>query len=122
MRHLRFLGALALAGGLLAACGGAPVTSGAPRSHDCAVSSANADYNGCDLAHKDLAGLDLQQDTFVKANLDGANLAGTDLQGADVAGARYRGAVTTKATVCVNAQYGPCTLPGLRGTKKVSYL
>ncbi len=122
MRRARLVLVVALAGGLLASCGGGHGATGAARSPDCALSSANTDYSGCDLAHADLAGRDLQQDAFVGANLDGANLAGTDLEGADVSGATYRGAVTTKTTICVNAQYGPCTLPGLRGPKKVSYL
>ncbi|HQU26812.1 MAG TPA: pentapeptide repeat-containing protein [Acidimicrobiales bacterium] len=122
MRPVRLLSVFALAGGLLAACGGTPAATGAPRSHECAVNSANVDYNGCDLAHVDLAGRDLQRDSFVGANLDGANLTGADLEGADLSGATYRGAVTTKSTICVNAQYGPCTLAGLHGKKKVSYL
>ncbi len=122
MRAIRLLSVFALAGGLLAACGGAPAATATARGRHCTVTSANADYNGCDLAHADLAGADLQQDSFVRANLNDANLAGADLQGADLAGATYRGAVTTKSTICVNAQYGPCTRVGLRGPKKVSYL
>ena len=122
MRRLRPLAIFALAGGLLAACGGTPAATGAAGGRPCSVTSANTDYNGCDLAHVNLAGRDLQQDSFVGARLTGANLTGADLEGADLSGATYRGAVTTKTTICVNAQYGPCTLPGLRGPKKVSYL
>lgn len=85
------------------------------------MSVTNADYNGCDFAHRDLAGADLQQDSFLHANLDGADLAGADLQGAKIAGATYRGVVTTKTTVCVNAQFGPCTLPGLKGKRAITY-
>ncbi|HET8989750.1 MAG TPA: pentapeptide repeat-containing protein [Acidimicrobiales bacterium] len=122
MRGARILLFVALAGGLLASCGGGPAATSTSRSHDCVVSSANTDYNGCNLAHADLAGRDLQQDSFVGADLAGANLAGANLEGADFSRARTQGVVTTKTTICVNAQYGPCTLPGLRGPKKVSYL
>lgn len=86
------------------------------------MSSANTDYNGCNLAHADLAGRDLQQDSFVGADLAGANLAGANLEGARLSGARDEGAVTTKTTICVNARFGPCTLSGLRAPTRASSL
>lgn len=111
---------LAVAGGLLAACGSGPA-SAYKASTDCSVSSGNTDYNGCDFAHHNLSGDDLQKDSFENANLNGANLTGADLQGADLKGATYAGVVTTKTTICVDAQFGPCNQPGLRARKKIQY-
>ncbi len=79
------------------------------------MSVTNTDYDGCDLAHRDLRGVDLQDDHLMRADLVGANLDGANLQGADVMGARTTGVKTDTATVCVNSVFGPCTKPGLRG-------
>lgn len=108
--------ALALCGALLGACGSSsPGSAAFHASRDCTVSVTNTDYDGCDLAHRDLQGADLQDDHLVRADLDGANLDGANLQGADFTGARTSGVRTDKATVCVNSVFGPCTKSGLRG-------
>jgi uncharacterized protein YjbI with pentapeptide repeats len=120
MRAWSFLAVLAVSGALFAACGSAPA-SAYKASANCTVSSSNTNYNGCDLAHRNLSGVDLQNDSFVRADLNGVNLSGANIQGAVFTGATYKGVVTTTSTVCVNAQFGPCDGPGLRGRKKVHY-
>lgn len=119
MKSAFFVAALVLGGLTLSACGsGHPSSSSFVASKDCTVAVTNTDYDGCDLAHKDLAGVDFQDDHFVRANLTGANLDGANLQGADVTGARIAGVRTDATTVCVNSVFGPCDKPGLEGKGK----
>ena len=101
----------------LSACDGSAKTSAIVRSTDCRVVVTNPDLAGCDLAHRNLSGQDLQAD-----NLRGADLTGVNLDGANIQGVRLKGAVTTGVhtnarTVCVNAEYGPCSKPGLRSPR-----
>jgi uncharacterized protein YjbI with pentapeptide repeats len=110
-----WIGLAALASScLLSACG----TSHGPgnafvASANCTVSATNVDLAGCNLAHRNLSDLDLASDDLRGTNLTDANLDGTDLQGADIRGARLTGVMTNAQTVCVNAHFGPCSLPGL---------
>jgi uncharacterized protein YjbI with pentapeptide repeats len=100
----------------LSACGAStPALSHFVASTNCAVIVTNVDYAGCDLSHVDFHGADLGSDNFRRANLSFANLDGANLQGADLRGAKTSGALTDSTTVCVNAAFGPCTAPGLRG-------
>ncbi len=99
----------------LSACGTSHgSTNSFAASANCKVSATNLDLAGCDLAGRDLQGLDLASDNLRRANLSGADLDGADVQGADVQGATLTGVLTNASTVCVNARYGPCSLPGLR--------
>lgn len=99
---------------VLSACG----SNGAfTASTNCTISASNLDLAGCNFAHRDLKDLDLASDDLRRANLDGANLDGTDIQGADLRGAKIVGVTTDASTICVNAHFGPCSLPGLHGKK-----
>lgn len=114
MRPPPFVVALLLGGLVLGACGSSQPRAYAP-SKNCRVSETNIDYAGCDLAHQNLSGLDLQDDNFRRANLTDVNLDGSNLQGADLAGAVTLGAKTDSSTVCSNTVFGPCTRSQLRG-------
>ncbi len=114
MRTLTFAVALAVSGVALAACGSASTTSYLP-SANCAVSTTNTDYAGCNLSGRDLKGFDFQSDNLRRANLSRSNLDGANLQGATTKGAITEGTVTSSSTVCVNAVQGPCARKGLLG-------
>jgi uncharacterized protein YjbI with pentapeptide repeats len=101
---------------VLSGCGTSHV-SGGPyvASSNCTVRATNVDLAGCDLSHRDLTDLDLASENLRRADLEGADLDGADLQGADVRGADLRDVRTNASTICVNARFGPCSRPALRG-------
>lgn len=103
-----FVGATALS-----ACGSTN-PSALLHSTDCKVSATNSNLAGCNLSKKNLSGDDLQSDNLRGANLFKADLDNANIQGAKLSGAKTTGALTNKFTVCVNAETGPCTEPGLR--------
>jgi uncharacterized protein YjbI with pentapeptide repeats len=105
--------ALLLSSGLIfSACSSSSATYA--RSSNCQVSATNVDLAGCNLSHRNLSGDDLQGDNLSHANLNGTNLDNANLQGANLAHATYVKAKTNELTICVNAEVGPCTKPGLR--------
>jgi len=120
MRTLKpiLLVAVMVFGGLaLSSCADTSNPSAIARSTDCRVTVSNPDLAGCDLAHRNLSREDLQADDFRDANLSGVNFDGANLQGARLKGAVLTGVHTNARTVCVNAEYGPCTKPGLRSPR-----
>lgn len=109
---------VALAGLSLSACGGPQSIASFTPSTNCSVTPTNPDLAGCDLAGRNLSGDDLESDSLQGANLEGANLQGANLQGANLKGAKTLHVTTDKNTVCVNAEMGPCSEPGLRSPSK----
>ena len=120
MRRFWLITTLAMAGLGLSSCGTSAKVATFVASKDCTVSVTNVNLAGCDLAHKNLSRDDLQSDDLQDANLTGANLSGANLQGANVKGADVRGVITNLYTICVNAESGPCTKPGLRSASNAN--
>jgi uncharacterized protein YjbI with pentapeptide repeats len=114
MRKKWLVAVALLVGGLgFSACGTSGVMAKFVASKDCTVTATNYDLAGCNLSGKNLSHVDLQSDDLRRANLSGANLDYANLQGAKLKGANLKGVRTNDLTICVNAEAGPCTKPGL---------
>jgi uncharacterized protein YjbI with pentapeptide repeats len=98
----------------LSSCAPSSIGTKFVASKDCHVTVTNVNLAGCDLSKRNLAGDDLQSDDLRNADLSGADLSGANLQGANVKGAILKGVITNHFTICVNAESGPCTKPGLK--------
>ncbi|MFZ1063074.1 MAG: pentapeptide repeat-containing protein [Acidimicrobiales bacterium] len=97
----------------LSACGTTTTAAKFSASRDCRVTATNYDLAGCNLSGENLSHDDLQSDDLQRADLSGANLDYANLQGANLKGADLKGVRTNDLTICVNAEVGPCTKPGL---------
>ena len=120
MNRLVLVTALLAAGVGLGSCGTSATVAKFVASKDCNISVTNVNLAGCNLSRKNLSGDDLQSDDLQNANLTGANLSGANIQGANLKGADVKGVKTNLYTICVNAESGPCTKPGLRSASKAN--
>ncbi len=101
----------------MSSCGSPATVSTFVPSKNCHVSATNYNFAGCDLSHRNLSHLDLESDDFERANLTGTNFDYSNLQGANLKKAKLSGVLTNDLTICVNAEIGPCSEPGLTSPK-----